>query len=194
MGVITYVPFRYFVFQGGTDEVSLHQQQSVLAPRKEKSSSPLFNPTSNDSEDGNAVLLNDGKNATNGQILRPLNSVATNKTSNGSSHNQLSAASNNNNFNRTIGSRQSSPTDDVNDIGIHQIQKGSVNENKINAINNLSNVQNSISVKNNVTKEQGFIPASVTVVSENQQLASASSHTQQINIDTGAFPGQVKQK
>ena len=55
-------------------------------------------------------------------------------------------------------------------------------------------MQNSISVKNSVTKEQCLIPASGTVNSENQQLASASSHTQQINIDTGSFPGQVKPK
>ena len=144
--------------------------------------------------DGNNILLNDGKNGTNGQILHPINNVTSNKTNNISSHNQLSAASNNNTFNRTIGSRQSSPTDEVNNIGVHQLQKGGVNDNKLNNISNLSNVQN-ISVQNSVTKESSLISATGTnVVPDNQQVSSAAAPTQQINIDTGAFPGQVKLK
>ena len=177
--------------------MSLHQQQGVMVPRKEKSNSPLFNTTADDTEDrainnpdGNALILSDGKNATNGQLLRPLNNMAANKTTNGSSHNQLSAASNNNTFNRTIGSRQSSPTDDVNNIGMHQHQKVSVNENKLNSVSNLSNVQN-IAVQNNVPKESSLISVTGAGTSENQQVPSGSAPTQQINIDTGTFPGQV---
>ena len=135
--------------------------------------------------DGNNILLHDGQNGTNGQILHPINNVTSNKTNNVSSQNQLSAASNNNTFNRTIGSRQSSPTDEVNNIGMHQLQKGGVNENKLNNVSNHSNVQN-ISVQNNVTKESSLISATGTnVVPDNQQVSSTSAPTQQINIDTG---------
>lgn len=168
-----------------------------MVPRKEKSSSPLFNSTTDDNEDrainnpdGSTFSLNDGKNATNGQILRSHNNMVTTKPTNGSSHNQLSAASNNNTFNRTIGSRQSSPTDDVNDIGVHQPQKPNVNENKLNSVSNLSNMQN-IAVQNNVTKESSLISVSGAGSSDNQQVPTGAAPTQQINIDTGAFPGQV---
>ena len=73
---------------------------------------------------------------------------------------------------------------------MHQHQKLSVNENKLNSVSNLSNVQN-IAVQNNVSKESSLMSVTGAGTSENQQVPSGSAPTQQINIDTGAFPGQV---
>ena len=118
-------------------------------------------------------------------MLHPINVASKN---NNVSHNQISAASNNT-FNRTIGSRQSSPTDEVNNVGIQLHSTQGVND-KINSVNNVSNVQNS-AVQNSVTKESSLISSSGPVPSENQHVSTLSVPTHQINIDTSGFPGQV---
>ena len=173
----------------------LHQQQqNVISGMKEKSSSPLFNTNNDDNEDcaiNNQDVNNkhnsDQKNGTsNGQILHSINVGASNSTNN-AAHNQINTTANNS-FNRAIGSRQSSPTDEVNNIGnsnslsqLHSTQ--AVNEN-VNSVNH-AKVQTSV-VKNNITKEN-----SDSGSIENQPEAASSAPTQQINIDTSNFPVQV---
>ena len=127
---------------------------------------------------------NENKNTSNGQILH---SIVVSNNSN-VSHNQISAASAT--FNRAIGSRQSSPTDEVNNLGSAiQLHSSSGVSEKINSVN-LPNVQNSV-VQNSVTKEASLIPVTGPGASENQQGSASSAPTQQINIDTSGFPGQV---
>ena len=161
---------------------------------KEKSSSPLFNTNNDDNEDCainnqdvNNKHTSDQQNGTsNGQILHSINIGASNATNN-AAHNQINTTANNS-FNRAIGSRQSSPTDEVNNIGnpnslsqLHSTQ--AVNE-KVNSVNH-AKVQTSV-VKNNITKEN-----SDSGSIENQPEAASSAPTQQINIDTSNFPVQV---
>ena len=158
---------------------------------KEKSSSPLFNANNEDNEDrainSQEVInkhSNENKNASNGQMLHPINVTSQ---SNNVSHNQISAAANNT-FNRTIGSRQSSPT---NEAGVHLHSTQSVNSEKINNVN-ISNVQNSGGcVSNSVTNESSLNSTAGSIPSDIQQGSAASAQTQQINIDTSGFPGQV---
>lgn len=160
---------------------------------KEKSNSPLFNANNEDNEDrainSQEVInkhSNENKNASNGQILHPINVTSQ---SNNVSHNQISAAANNN-FNRTIGSRQSSPTNEVNNGGVQFHSTPGVNSDKISSVN-ISNVQNSGCVSNSVTNETSLISTAASMPPESQQGSATSASTQQINIDTSGFPGQV---
>ena len=171
------------------------QQQNVLSGIKEKSNSPLFKTNIEDNNEERAINnqemnhkhANDTKNATNGQILHP--SSITSNTNNISHSNQISAAGSNNiQFNKTIGSRQSSPTDEVNNVG-SAFQLHTTGSEKMNSVN-ISNVQNSV-VPNSVTKESPLIPSAGQGSSEKQQSSVPSAPTQQINIDTSGFNGQV---
>jgi len=160
---------------------------------KEKSNSPLFNANNEDNEDRainnkevNNKHSNENKNAPNGQILHPINVTSQN---NNVSHNQISAATNNT-FNRTIGSRQSSPTNEVNNVGVQLHSSQGVNSDKISSVN-ISNVQTSGGVSNSGTNESSLISTAGSVPIENQQGSVTSASTQQINIDTSGFPGQV---
>ena len=175
-------------FQGSVEDVPHQQQQNVICGRNENSNSPLFpTPTKDDNDDCSTINQevnnkhsNDNKNTSNRQMLHSIASASNNNVT----HNQISSASNVT-FNRTIGSRQSSPTnDEVNNLN-NTIQLSE----KLNSVN-LSNVQNS-SVQTSVTKEASLIPATGQVASENQQPSASSAPTQQINIDTSSFPGQV---
>ena len=182
-----------FYFKGSGDDVQHQQQQNAIAGINEKSNSPLFNTNNDDNEDRaiNQEVMNNkhsntenNKNTSNGQMLHSM--VASNNSN--VSHNQISAASAT--FNRTIGSRQSSPTDEVNNLGnTIQLHSSSGVSEKINSVN-LPTVQNS-GVQNSVTKEASLIPATGPGASESQQASVTSAPTQQINIDTSGFPGQV---
>ena len=134
---------------------------------------------------------NDKNPPSNGQI--PLHSIVSAAAStNNKPHEQNLAPSAT--FNRTIGSRQSSPTDDVTNAGSTIKQLAGVSE-KINSVN-LSGVQGSVVQNNSALKENAssaLLSATGQGQSGNGQQPSISSvaPSQQINIDTGGFPGQV---
>ena len=134
---------------------------------------------------------NDKNPSSNGQI--PIHSmVSAAASTNNKPHDPNLAPSGT--FNRTIGSRQSSPTDDVTNGGSTMKQLTGVSE-KINSVN-LSSVQGSVVQNNSALKENAssaLLSATGQGQSGNGQQPSISSvaPSQQINIDTSGFPGQV---
>ena len=160
---------------------------------KEKSKSPLFNASNGDNEDRamknqevHNKHSNENKNASNGQILHSISVTSQNNSVN---HNQISAASTNS-FTRTIGSRQSSPTNDSNIAGAQLHSTQCVNSDKTNSVN-ISNVQHSGSVPNSITNDSSLISSAGSVAPENQQGPVTPATTQQINIDTSGLSSQV---
>ena len=168
----------------------MHQHSQNVIGMTEKSNSPLFGTSNDDNIEDRAINegvpnqhSNDTKNnATNGQLMHP--NVGATAASIHEQNNIPPVAT----FNRTIGSRQSSPTDEVANNVLHAGGGGGGVE-KLNSVAH-SSVQNNAVQQINISKES--VSSSGLLPNAAGHSVSAPAPSQQINIDTSSFAGQVR--